>query len=57
MIQKIIIGWLLLFAVALTYTEENGVLVLNNEDLANITQIFPNIFIDYYVPWYIRGNI
>jgi hypothetical protein len=36
MISKLIIGFLLLFAVAFTYTEENGVLVLNNEDLVNI---------------------
>jgi hypothetical protein len=34
------------------YTEENGVLVLTEDDLSNITQIFPHLFVKYYVSWY-----
>lgn len=34
------------------YTEENGVLILNDDDLTNITEIFPHLFIKYYVTWY-----
>ncbi len=52
MILKILILALVCLIPLQAYTEENGVLVLTNDDLSNITQIFPHLFIKYYVPWY-----
>jgi hypothetical protein len=52
MIYKILVIVLALLATINCYSEENGILILKDEDLNNITAIFPNIFIKYYVPWY-----
>lgn len=52
MIVRTLILALVCLAPLRAYTEENGVLVLTDEDMSNITQIFPHLFIKYYVPWY-----
>lgn len=52
MIIRVLILALLCLVPLRAYTEENGVLVLTNDDISNITEIFPHLFIKYYVPWY-----
>lgn len=52
MILKILILALVCLVPLQAYTEENGVLVLTDDDMSNITEIFPHLFIKYYVPWY-----
>lgn len=52
MILKILILALVCLVPLQAYTEENGVLILTDDDMPNITEIFPHLFIKYYVPWY-----
>lgn len=33
------------------YTEENGVLSLNDADLPQVFNDYPNLFIKFYTPW------
>jgi hypothetical protein len=56
MILKIILLTVLCLIPTHSYTEENGVLVLTDEDLQNITDIYPHLFVKYYVPWYTCDN-
>jgi hypothetical protein len=56
MILKIFILVLACLIPLQAYTEENGVLILTNDDLSNITDIFPHLFVKYYVPWYTCDN-
>lgn len=50
MILKIVLLAVCLLRVS-AFTEEDGILVLTSSDLDNITTLFPQIFIKYYVPW------
>jgi translation initiation factor 2 beta subunit (eIF-2beta)/eIF-5 len=57
MIQKNLVFLLFLAVLAHGYTEENGILVLEGKDLDTITETFPNLFIEFYVPWYTCGYV
>lgn len=57
MIQKILVFLLFLAVLTQAYTEENGILVLEGKDLDTITETFPNLFIEFYVPWYTCGYV
>lgn len=52
MILQIVILALAALQPLLAYSEHNGVLILTDDDLNNITDIFPHLFVKYYVPWY-----
>lgn len=51
MILKIVLLTIFCLLPVYAFTEEEGVLVLTDADLHNITTLFPHIFIKYYVPW------
>ena len=57
MILKFLFLALLCLIPLRAYTEENGVLILSDDDLTNITEIYPHLFIKYYVSWYTCDNV
>ena len=56
MLTKILL-LLALLLVANSYTEENHVLVLTDEDLPGVIEEFPYILIEFYAPWYISSDL
>lgn len=49
---QIIVLCALVFS-AVSYTEENGVLILTDDDFPTITEEFPFLMIEFYAPWYL----
>ena len=48
---------LALLLVANSYTEENHVLILTDQDLPGVIDEFPYILIEFYAPWYFSCKI
>lgn len=51
MFKALVFG--LLLVLSFSYTEEDNVLVLTDEDFPNILSEFSHILIEFYAPWYL----
>lgn len=55
MFKALVLG--LLLVVSFSYTEEDNVLVLTDEDFPNVLSEFSHILIEFYAPWYMLIDV